>query len=258
MNTLTRRGPAALVAALVVAVLSACAPAATPSASTTSTPKPTSSASVSPTPTPSASAVPVDAAPAASIIIGAEATDIVDATGAVLGSLRYSTDGAAAVALATALLGEPTSVAYVDQMPHFAPVDTTTWGGFTIQVNNYGLYNGEEVKQPTGDELLYEPPFSVLALSAEAVTGVAIVSVDGTAVGDSYASVTAGKDASLVYADPTFGYGTVALSLPTSFPGMTNPGDGLPPMAHGVIATANVLDGPITSIFSPTDLYSLV
>jgi hypothetical protein len=196
--------------------------------------------------------------PAASIIIGAEATDIVDANGTVLGSLRYATDGAAAVALATQLLGEPTGVEYVDRMSHFVPVDVTKWGGFAILVGNYEPYKGEVLYRPTGDELLYEPPFSVAAISAEASAGVAIVAVDGTAVGDAYSSVSAGMEANVLHRDETFGFASAAVDLPTSFPAFTIDAEGIPPIAHGVIATAEGVDGPIKWITAPADLFSLV
>lgn len=192
------------------------------------------------------------------MLIGAEATDIVDANGVVLASLRYASDGDAAVALATEILGPPTGTDFAVGLPHYAPADGTMWGGFQIWVNRYEPYEGQEIKQPTGDELLYETPFAVLASAPETSTGIPITAVDGTAVGDLYSDVIAGKDATVVHYDETFGYGTVALDLPTSFPAFTDAGEGVPPMAHGVIAGAEAVTGPITSIRSPFELYSLV
>jgi hypothetical protein len=265
MMTSLRGASAVMATALVVTVVTACTPTttdgeATPTPSSTrSSATPTRTATPVPTSTSTPNAdSPTSDLPPASIIIGAEATDIVAADGSVLGSLRYATDGDAAVELATEILGEPTSSEWVDRMPHYAPADKITWGGFEIWINRYEPYNGEALEPPTGDALLYEPPFGVVAMSAEATPGVAIAAVDGTSVGDSYREVIAGKDPSLVYTDATFAYGSVALDQPESFPGMTDAGEGLPPMAHGVIGVASDGNGPITSIASPTDLYSLV
>jgi hypothetical protein len=132
------RTPLVIVTAVLGALLLASCTGAPDDQSASSSPSATTSTSATPSPSviPSASAeAPAEenAAPA-SIIIGLNATDVVDASGTVLLSLDYGTDGDQAVAQVIELLGEPTSTENVPQNPHYFETDITSWDGFEIGV----------------------------------------------------------------------------------------------------------------------------
>ena len=197
-------------------------------------------------PAPSATATP--AAPAR-ILIGAETTDILDQDGNVLLSLRYVENGDDAVAAAIDLLGEPVATHHQDGSNHYPAMDGTSWGAFDIVVNRY------RSERPSTDEAVpYLPAFSVQATAATTSGGIAIASVDGTSAGDDFDVVAAGQDANRVHLDDTFGLRSVALDLPTSFPGIVvDPGID---MAYGVIGQSDQGSSVITKIIAPSFLFS--
>ena len=183
------------------------------------------------------------------IIIGAESTDIVDAGGDVLVSLKYSEDGDDAVAAAVEILGEPTEVRHQDSTNHNPEVDGTSWGGFDIVVNRYR----DEVLL-TGEARLYQPAFSVQATSASTDSDVAITAVDLTRVGDDFDVAAKNDPANLVHTDDAFGTHSVAVDLPTSFPGVID--DAGIEMVYGAIAHAVSDSSTVTHIVAPAYLFS--
>jgi hypothetical protein len=251
------------VLALVVSVgalLSGCAGSApeegagsgSPSAPAASPPgvSPTSSApSAETSPPPAATRTPAVPAEPASILLGAEATDILDASGAVLVSLRYGEDGDEAVAAVTAVLGEPGSTVHSEGSAHYPPSDGTVWGGFEVWVDQPSEESGGEVST-------YTPAFHTRAVTAEAIPGVSIAAVDGTVVGDPFDQLASTKPPEQVHRDETFGIDSVALDLPESFPGMVE--DAGLTRAYGVIGFTDGAGLAVTSITAPTYLYSFV
>ncbi|SFH67946.1 hypothetical protein E3O11_06940 [Cryobacterium levicorallinum] len=183
------------------------------------------------------------------ILIGAETTDVVDEGGTVLLSLRYSENGDEAVAAVIDLLGEPEATHHQDGSNHYPEMDGTSWGGFDVVVNRY------RSERPSTDAAIpYLPAFSVQATAATTAGGMAIASVDGTSVGDDFDAVSAGQDANRVHVDDLFGVRSVALNLPTSFPGIVvDPGID---MAYGVIGQADQGSSTITKIVAPSFLFS--
>ncbi|WP_146069356.1 hypothetical protein [Cryobacterium sp. Y11] len=185
-----------------------------------------------------------------SIRLGAETTDVVDENGTVLLALRYSENGDEAVAAAIEILGEPLTTHHQDGSNHYPEMEGTSWGGFDIVVNRYS-----SEAMPTGAVSLYKPAFSVWVTAATTDGGLAIASVDGTSVGDSFDFVASGQDANRVHVDDAFGQRSVALDLPTSFPGIiADVGMELP---YGVIAQSDQGSSDITRIVAPIFLFSL-
>ena len=209
-----------------------------------STASPTEPDPIDPVPSASSSAsAPTD------IIIGAESTDIVDASGDVLVSLKYSEDGDDAVAAAVGILGEPTEVRHQDSTNHYPEVDGTSWGGFDIVVNRYSA----EVLR-TGDARLYQPAFRVQAASAITDANVAITAVDLTRVGDDFDVAAENQPANRVHTDDAFGIRSVAVDLPTSFSGVID--DAGIEMVYGAIANAVSDSSTVTHIVAPAYLFS--
>jgi hypothetical protein len=222
---------------------------ATPSATATASPSPSTSPAPSVSATPSAPASPVGEPDAASILIGAEATDILDESGDILVSLRYLDDGDAAVAAVTQVLGEPGSTLHDEGSPHYPASDGFMWGGFELWVDRFTPESGAEVGP-------YSPAFHTRAVAAEAIPGVSIAAVDGTVVGEPFEPLATGKSPELVHRDETFGIDSVALDLPESFPGIVDDGD--TSRAYGVIGFTDETGVTITDITAPMHLYSLV
>ena len=233
-----RKSSILIAMAVFLALLSACATSA-PSA-----PVPSSSE----TEAADASEPPERAKPAR-IVIGSETTDILDENGNVLVSLQYSGDGGAAVSAATDVLGTPLDTHHQEGTSHNPAVDGTSWGGFDIIVNRYS-----EKLDPTDEERLYLPAFTVQATAESTDSGIEIAAVDGTRVGDAFDVVAEGKPTSMVHLDDSFGIRSVALDLPTSFPGIVDPGI---EMAYGVIGRCEKGASSLTSITAPTYLFSL-
>lgn len=184
------------------------------------------------------------------ILIGAETTDIVDANGEVLVSLRYSEDGDAAVAAAVGVLGEPTDTHHQDRTNHYPEVDGTSWGGFDIVVNRY-----PDESLLTGEAHLYQPAFSVQAIAPVTDANVAITAADQTRVGDEFDVAAEGQPANRVHILDVFGIRSVAVDLPTSFPGIID--DAGMEMAYGAIAHSVPNSSSITQIVAPAYLFSL-
>jgi hypothetical protein len=242
------RRPLALTAFAAAALLSlaACSTgSAEGDATASASPTPVASAPATPTPDPTPSATP--ATLPATIIIGAEATDIVTADGTVLASLNYQSDGDAAVAVN--LLGEPTAESVAQETLHNLSADLTTWDGFTIAVN-----------RPDADSALppgpYSSAFLVRARGPMATNNVAITDVNGIQTGQDFESTAAGKPADQVQYDESFGINSVTLDLPSSFPGVV-PDYGMP-MTYGAIGFTGPESGIIETILAPTYLYSVV
>jgi hypothetical protein len=85
-------------------------------------------------------------------------------------------------------------------------------------------------------------------------TGVPVSSVDGSQVGDSFDLVAEGKPTTKVHLDNVFVIRSVALDLPTSFPGIVDPGL---EMAYGVIAWCDKGASSIAKITAHAYLFSL-
>ncbi|WP_134528927.1 hypothetical protein [Cryobacterium serini] len=203
---------------------------------------------------PTVDPVPSETATAAAepdrILIGAESTDVVDANGNVLLSLRYSENGDEAVVAAVKILGEPQGTHHQDGSNHYPEMDGTSWGGFDIVVNRYS-----SEAMPTGEERWYKPAFSVQATAASTNGGIAIASVDEIRVGDTFDVAAEGQDTNRVHVDDAFGVRSVALDLPTSFPGIiADAGLELP---YGAIAQSDQGSIDITRIVAPSYLFSL-
>jgi hypothetical protein len=236
-----------VLAAAALLFLAACSTASSAGDAAASTPRPVASASATPAPEPTPSTKP--AALPASIIIGAEATDIVTADGTVLASLNYQSDGDAAVAVLRSLLGEPTAQSVTEKTLHDLAADITEWYRFAIAVN-----------RPDADSALRPRPYSsvflVRASGTTATNGVAITDVNGVQAGQDFEATAAGKPAEQVQYDENFGINSVTLDMPSSFPGVV-PDYGMP-MTYGVIGFTGRETGTIETILAPTYLYSVV
>jgi hypothetical protein len=234
-------------AAAALLSLTACSSWSTEGDATGSTPTPIASdpATLAPEPTPSATL----AALPATILIGAEATDIVTADGTVLASLNYQADGDAAAAALRNLLGEPTAESVVPKTLHDVSADITEWDGFAIAVN-----------RPDAGSALRPGPYSsaflVRAVGTTATNGVAIKAVNGVQAGQDFEATAVGKPADQVQYDENFGINSVTLDMPSSFPGVV-PDYGMP-MTYGVIGFTGRNTGIIETILAPTYLYSVV
>ncbi|TFB64439.1 hypothetical protein E3N86_03430 [Cryobacterium sp. Hz7] len=241
------RRPLALTAIVAAALLTltACSTDQVDGDVAASSPTPVATATVTPTPEPTPSATP--AALPATIIIGAEATDIVTADGTVLASLNYQSDGDAAVAVLRGLLGEPTSES-VQESSHYPRAELTEWDCFTIGVNRPDA----DFNPRPGP---YIPAFQVRASGTMATNGVAIEDVNGNQTGQDFESTADGKPADQVHYDETFGIDSVTLDMPSSFSGAI-PDYGLP-MTYGVIGFTGRDTGIIEKILAPTDSFSL-
>jgi hypothetical protein len=211
-----------------------------------SSPTPTATAATAHAPVPTPSATP--AGLPATIVIGAEAIDIVTADGAVLTSLNYQGDGDAAVAELRALLGEPTSVSVAEKTGHTPRADLTQWDGFMIAVQRPDADSG----MPPSP---YTAAFLVRANGTSATNGVAIQDVNGVQTGQDFASTADGKPANQVRYDDTFGVDSVTLDMPTSFSGVV-PDDSVP-MTYGVIGFTGRDTDTIEVILAPTYLFSV-
>jgi len=237
-------------AAITVGLLASCtAPDGDPTP--TATPPASGQATVSPTPQATdaaATPAPTSAAPT-TILIGAEAVDIVAADGSSLLSVQYSGDGDAAVRDITTVLGEPVRTERTEKSPHYPAVDATIWDGFTVVVNRY-----DELEDPP-TETNYVTDFYVVADAASTAAGVSIATLDGTQVGDNYADVAAGKSIDEVFDDTTFGQDSVTIDLPESFPGIVPEND--VPMSWGVVGVTEPESTTIDRIFAPQYLRSL-
>lgn len=193
---------------------------------------------------------PLKASGPTGILIGAETTDVVDENGQVLLSLRYSENGDEAVAAATSVLGSPNDSHHQEGSNHHPAMDGTSWGGFDIVVNRYA-----EEAPPSGEEGLYRPAFSVQASAATTAGGVSISSLDGTSVGGSFDTAAESRPENRVHVDAVFGVRSIALDLPTSFPGIII--DGELEMAYGTIAFSEHGSSVVTKIVAPSHLFSL-
>ncbi|WP_146072808.1 hypothetical protein [Cryobacterium sp. Y62] len=202
---------------------------------------------------PTVDPVPFETAAAAEpdrILIGAETTDVVDEDGTVLLSLRYFENGDEAVTAAINILGEPQGTHHQDGSSHYPEMDGTSWGGFDIVVNRYS-----SEAMPTGEARWYKPAYSVQATAASTDGGIAIASVDEIRVGDAFDVAAEDQDTNRVHFDDAFGTRSVALDLPTSFPGIiADAGMELP---YGVIAVSDQGSIDITRIVAPKFLFSL-
>lgn len=234
-------------AAAALLSLSACSTGSSDGDAIASTPTPVASDPATPVPEPTPSATP--AALPATIVIGAEATDIVTADGTVLASLNYQSDGDAAVAVLTGLLGEPTAESVAEKTLHDLSADITEWEGFAIAVN-----------RPDADSALRPGPYSsaflVRAIGTTATNGVAIKDVNGVQAGQDFETIAAGKPADQVQYDETFGIDSVTLDMPSTFSGVV-PDYGMP-MTYGVVGFTGPETGTIDTILAPTYLYSVV
>jgi hypothetical protein len=243
------RRPLALTVFAATALLSlaACSTGSSDGNATAPTPTPVASdpATSAPEPTPSVTPATLPA----TIVIGAEATDIVTADGTVLASLNYQSDGDTAVTVLRSLLGEPTAESVADKTLHDLAADITEWGGFAIAVN-----------RPDADSALRPGPYSsaflVRAIGTTATNGVAVKDVNGVQAGHDFEATAAGKPADQVQYDENFGINSVTLDMPSSFPGVV-PDYGMP-MTYGVIGFTGPQTGTIDTILAPTYLYSVV
>ena len=242
------RRPLALtvIAAAALLILTACGTDQAEGDGAVSSPTPVATATGTPTPELAPSATP--AALPATIIIGAEATDIVTLDGTILASLSYQSDGDAAVAVLRGFLGEPTSETVEEESSHYPRADLTEWDGFSIWVNRYDA----DFNPRPGP---YNPAFKVKASGTMATNGVAIMDVNGNQTGQDFESTADGKPANQVHYDETFGIDSVTLDMPSSFSGVI-PDYGLP-MTYGVIGFTGRDTGIIEKILAPTDLFSL-
>ncbi|MCU1406208.1 MAG: hypothetical protein JWQ43_2511 [Glaciihabitans sp.] len=224
------------VAILGSVLLASCAatPEADPTSGSSSTPSRTGTASVTPTPTASPEAPAEQIAAPAGIIIGALATDIVDASGTVLLSLDYDTDGDEAVAQLTELIGEPTATENRPKAPHFFETDAAIWDGFEIGV----LRPDEGITTPSR--------FTVQAKAASAA-GLTIAAVDGTEVGGSFEAAQEGLPVDQTYSDPNYPPRALALEL--------DPAMAADNVAYGLIATESESGGTIAMINAPDYVY---
>jgi hypothetical protein len=108
---------------------------------------------------------------------------------------------------------------------------------------------------PTGEARWYKPAFSIEATAASTDGGITVASVDETRVGDAFDVAAEGQDTNRVHVDDTFGVRSVALDLPTSFPGII--GDAEMELAYGVIAQSDQGSSMVTKIVAPSYLFSL-
>ena len=234
LGALIRKTLAVITLIVLAGTVSAC----------TATP-PTAPATVAPVPSEMAAAAEPDR-----ILIGAETTDVVDENGNVLLSLRYSENGDEAVAAAVNILGEPLTTHHQDSSSHYPEMDGTSWGGFDIVVNRYS-----SEAMPTGEARWYKPAFSVHATEASTDGGIAVAAVDEIRVGDAFDVAAEGQDTNRVHFDDAFGVRSVALDLPTSFPGII--ADVGMEIAYGVIGRSAQGSSFITRIVAPSELFSL-
>ena len=214
-------------------------PAATPQVTDSPTPE-TTEVAATPTPPPVAPST---------ILIGAEALDIVAADGSSLLSVQYNGDGDAALRAIVSVLGEPLSTERTEKSPHYPAVDASIWDGFAVVVNRY-----DELEQPPTMNN-YVTEFYVVADGASTAAGVLIATLDGTQVGDNFADIASGKSADEVFDDLTFGQDSVTIDLPESFPGIVPDGD--VPMSWGVVGVTEPDSSTIDRIFAPHYLRSL-
>jgi hypothetical protein len=233
---------------ITAAALLGCAACTTDQAEVIASASPPSvaTAPASATPEPIPSATP-NALPT-TIIIGAEATDIVTADGTVLASLNYQGDEDAAVVVLKSLLGELTAQSVAPKPFHNLSTDITEWDGFAIAVN-----------RPDADSALppgpYSSAFLVRAIGTTAALGVAITDINGVQAGQDFEATAAGKPADQVQYDENFGIDSVTLDMPLSFPGVV-PDFGMP-MTYGVIGFTGPETGIIETILAPTYLFSV-
>jgi hypothetical protein len=233
------RTPLVIVTAvLAVLLLSSCTGTPDDDESSPTMPPSTSSASPTPSvlPTPSTSPDgPADetAAPA-TIIIGLNATDIVDASGAVLLSIDYGMDGDEAVAGVTALLGAPIATENVPQNPHYFETDITSWAGFEI-----GVRRPSAESTPT-------IPFYIEATAASS-SGVAIAAIDGSQIGDSFDEALVGMPDFQIYDDQNYPPRALALEVDPAMSGDS--------IAFGLIVEESDDGGVIAVIKAPDYIY---
>lgn len=211
---------------------------------------PVSPTTVSSSPVPRATNPPTTPVPA-EIVIGAEATEIVDASGAVLLSIQYSDDADAAVQSVVDLLRASVETGHRKGFDEGFANDWTDWGGFEIYAHRY-----PEENLATGADRAYQPAFTVRASAAATDAGVSIRASDGTRVGDSFEAATVGKSAAEVQRDASFGVNYVALALPASFPGIVGNESG-GKRAYGVIASAEADADNLETIVAPSYNYFL-
>ncbi|TFD56757.1 hypothetical protein E3T39_15585 [Cryobacterium suzukii] len=107
----------------------------------------------------------------------------------------------------------------------------------------------------TGDARLYQPAFSVQAIAAVTDANVAVTAADQTHVGDEFDVAAEGQPANRVHILDVFGIRSVAVDLPTSFPGIID--DAGMEMAYGAIAHSDPDSSTITEIVAPAYLFSL-
>ena len=74
-------------------------------------------------------------------------------------------------------------------------------------------------------------------------------------IGDAFDAAAEGQDANRVHFDDAFGVRSVALDLPTTFPGII--ADAGMELAYGVIALSDQGSTRITRIVAPSYLFSL-
>ncbi|KFF59007.1 hypothetical protein JF66_14345 [Cryobacterium sp. MLB-32] len=107
---------------------------------------------------------------------------------------------------------------------------------------------------PTGEARLYQPAFTVQATSAVTDANVAITAADLTRVGDDFDVVVENQPTNHFHFDDAFGTRSVAVDLPTSFPGVID--DAGIEMVYGTIAHAVSDSSTVAYIVAPAYLFS--